>query len=553
MQAAKQQKWRTLPPWAPWAAGLVLVWLGSAALVYYWRAAFAPPAGHAVTSLLPALPATLLVGAVFSVVYGAVFLVRRFLKGKINAQAAVCVFLVGLLFVFAAAPLQSPDAERHYLRAQAVSMGRFNYDYQRGYPNDVNLLIEQFQPGMNHNILYGGGQMATNHLAQYYSALESGRTATVYMQESVQFMVVPYFLQAIFIAVARLFGFTALGQLYAARIANLLVYAFICYFVFKNCDKYRGVFFAVALLPMSLYMAASCSADGPMLALCYLLVSYFCKNEMGNVDLIVFGLAVVAVTAIKPNNVVLAFVLLLIPETRWKNKAKPWLALLLMVVVALAVWQGAGLLNNLRVHNYPQLPRGTGGANPTGQVAFVLQNPFKFIVTTALTLYEEAAFLFKINTFGTLDMPIPLASGLSVMVLCAASALGIQQQEDTKTTGAVALGLATLCYAGAVLLGIYVAESDFSSIRITGLQPRYFLPAILMFFMLASILLGKAVRPRLAAQSTLARTEQITLWLAFGVAVFVAILIFQNYFIGQWVPKGEGGWKMVNFLGWMFL
>jgi hypothetical protein len=114
----------------------------------------------------------------------------------------------------------------------------------------------------------------------------------------------------------------------------------------------------------------------------------------------------------------------------------------------------------------------------------------------------------------------------------------------------VGLGLAGFFYGAAVLGAMYVLDTDLYSIRATGAQPRYFLPAFLLLFMLGSILLGRAVRPRLAPGSTASRTVSLTLWVVAGIALFSAVLIFQNTYIGQWMEKADGGWKMVNLFGW---
>ena len=59
--------------------------------------------------------------------------------------------------------------------------------------------------------------------------------------------------------------------------------------------------------------------------------------------------------------------------------------------------------------------------------------------------------------------------------------------------------------------------------------------------------------PAAEGGGSMERTEHITLWIAAAVALVAAILIFQNYFIGQWLPLGEGGHKLVNLFGWVQL
>lgn len=56
----------------------------------------------------------------------------------------MCILLCGVLFAFANPPMQTPDETDHYLRTYAISMGRFDFDAQRGYPEDVDELVAAF-------------------------------------------------------------------------------------------------------------------------------------------------------------------------------------------------------------------------------------------------------------------------------------------------------------------------------------------------------------------------------------------------------------------------
>lgn len=549
-ETALQQK-RKLPKWAPWLFGYAGVLLCAVGLVYFWRVAFS-------LDKLPAVPLTLGAMGLATLLYAALVLVLRLCKDKLCAKAAACVFLLGLLFCFATAPLQAPDESDYFLRSYTISQGHFDAQYERGYPRDVRLLYDSFPAYQNHKVLYEKGELAPAGFVKYQQGLVSS-TQLEDLHETYQFSVLPFVPQALGMLAARLLGFAALGQMYAGRLANLLCYVVLCYFTFKNCDKYRGVFFAFALLPLSLFIAASLSRDGILMGLCLYVVSFFCKKEIHTRDVVLAGLATLYATHIKPMNIVLAFVLLLIPEPRWKTKLHPWASVGAMVAAGLllywllgsVMYDPAGPL----VSGYPpqaEWPRGGGGTatNAAGQLALVFSNLPRFAAVTLLTLYEHAGFLFELGIFGWTDMALPLVGGLSVLSLSASSALGIQQKDDSKNTTVVALALAAVLYACAVLAGMYVAETDVGSIRINALQARYFLPCFLMLFMVASILLGKAVRPRLATAAAAARTQEVALWIAAGVALISVILVLQNGFIGQWVPKAEGGWQLVNLLGW---
>ena len=267
---------------ALWVLCTVLAVLCAVAVTYYWRVFYeytAVPAGR----LAVCAGALALCGA--AAVWACVYLCRSF-----AARAALAILLCGALFCFANPPMQAPDESTHFLRANAVSMGRFDFDYNRTYPADVNALLAAF-PGsyvnanttfwLEHDeagLLTGGGSSENYAIKQLadgtrtgiadgfgrYAALcESSDAPSV--AEPQMFQVLPYLPQALCMAAARLLGFGALGQLYAGRLANLAVYAALCWLALRNCRRYQTVFLAVMLLPLGLFIAASANYDALVL------------------------------------------------------------------------------------------------------------------------------------------------------------------------------------------------------------------------------------------------------------------------------------------------
>src|SRR5699024_8475528 len=130
------------PPFNDPKRRAVLVWglaLAAAALAglvwsYCWRVFFY------LDSRCPALWSTAGCVGFCLLAVGAVALVRR-LPG-FAARGIACILLCGVLFAFANPPLQTPDETDHYLRTYAISLGRFDFDYYRTYPEDVACLVE---------------------------------------------------------------------------------------------------------------------------------------------------------------------------------------------------------------------------------------------------------------------------------------------------------------------------------------------------------------------------------------------------------------------------
>lgn len=549
MQKNKTTQPKKWPAWAGWLLGYLAVLAAAAGLVYFWRVVFLLPENF------PALLFTLGLMGLFTLLYGAFCLLCRIRDGNLCLKAAGLVFVLGLLFCFATAPLQAPDENKHYLRAVSVSMGRFTYDYNEQYPNDVDLLVGYFPPAMNHRLAYQGGSMASQAMAAYKAAVEGEKIAPQPAKAPIMYLLIPFLHQGLFMAVARLFGLSALGLLYAGRIANLALYAGICWLAFRNAGRWRPLFFAFALLPLSLFMAASCSYDGLVLAVCFLLASYLCKTSFTARDLLVFCVALAVITYIKPNNFLLAALLLFIPKDRWRVKWNPWLSALVAAAAAGVLWKVLGSIDGgvLKI-GWPTLPRGSGdAADPAAQMLFILQNPLRFGAVMLQTIYEDNAYLFDLGRYGWMDLVIPLAGGLSLLSLCFGCVQSsARPQPLLRKHGMPGLAALGIIYSVAVLAGMYVSDTDLYSIRITGQQPRYFIPAFLLLFMAGAMVLSHLLNLRDNIRPEAAKTaEKTALWVAAAVALVVVMLLFQNYYIGQWLRKAAGGWKLVNLFGWV--
>lgn len=131
--------------------------------------------------------------------------------------------------------------------------------------------------------------------------------------------------QALGILIARVLGFGALGCMYAARLANLAAYAALCWLALRNCKRYKPVFLAFMLLPLSLYMAASVSYDATLLGFYYLVASFYCKDEITDRDIGLFLFAFVMMNVAKPYINLLWMVLpIVLPKSAWKTRWKKW-------------------------------------------------------------------------------------------------------------------------------------------------------------------------------------------------------------------------------------
>lgn len=534
-----------LPAWAGWLLGLAPVTALAVGLVYYWRVFYS-------FDRMAAGLFTLLACTVAWALYLAVFLAVR-LGRSFAGRAAVCIFVCGALFCFANPPLQAPDETDHYLRSYAISLGRLDFDADRGYPEDVDRLLAAF-PGawVNAHTSVGWGENSQGAEAPYDSsgyALKqwgedgevlsvadsfaqylSGEPAKEKVTEPISLMILPFVPQALGMVLARLVGLGALGCLYAGRLANLACYTLLCWLALRGCRRYQPVFLGVMLLPLSLYMAASLSYDATLLGFYYLVASYYCRDEIRDRDVYAFFTAFVLMNVAKPYINLLWIVLpLILPRRAWKTRWKKWQVALAglagaVVVTRFIEWYGVAFR-----HNYGTIERMIEGVEQLPQLAFILSNPLRYIAVLFGTLYENEFFIGQLGVFGSLDLPIPLLNILCPAVLLFCAALSVHEKSSLRPLPAAGLGALGVVYIAGAMTAMYITYTPVGMVRVIGLQARYFLPVFLMLLVLVAALLSHVLEPKLAGTGKALNVALVT---AGGTAVLGAVLLFQHWFIG---------------------
>lgn len=535
-----------------WAVGWLAGIFAAVFCIYYWRVFYS-------YDRLSAAGLTVLAVCAVSVVWAAAFCAVRFVH-TFAGRAALGLAVAGLFFCFADPPLQAPDESDHFLRAYAVSLGRFDFDADRGYPADVDLLLDCF-PGAYANANDGAAIKQYYHLsdaedpdstkiadgpvlsiadcfADYRAGLAElragGTTGAKQRTEPLVVMVLPYLPQALGMLAARVFGASALGCLYAGRVFNLAVYVLLAWLALRGLERWRGVFCAVLFLPLSLYMAGSLSYDALLLGLYALAASLLLREPFTDRRLAAFLGAVLLMNVAKPwINLLWLFGLLFVPRENWRARRRPWAVLGVSAAAAFAVIAACTLYGRVFRSNYGEVGRMLGEAVSTaGQLSFVLHNPLRTLAVLWGTLYENAFFLPGLGSFGALDVQVPAVVFVSVLLL-AGGAFADSRCRPLSARLNAGLGIFAVVYGVSVLMALYLTYTPVGMVRVIGLQARYFMPPVLAALVLAAEGLGLPARRALPAGAQPVRRAPYGLLAAgCGVSLFGALWLFEAYFIG---------------------
>ncbi|MFQ5943716.1 MAG: DUF2142 domain-containing protein [Anaerolineales bacterium] len=288
----------------------------------------------------------------------------------------------------------------------------------------------------------------------------------------------------------------ALQVFYASRLLGLVTYAFLAWLAVRIAPFGNWIVAVVAASPTALFQAATVSADPISNALGLLFVfgslAISIRNEIRWREWT--GLVVLAFTLFwaKPNLAILALLpFLIIPRSRFAMK-KGYLLLALAVftlgVIEVGGWAAIA---------YPQLESTAGGANPAGQLLYLVTHPLKFveIVVSDLLAHGGAYLRQWIAEFGYEYWSIPPVT--YVVYFLALLAALFADAGGPKPTSRTRRGLAALFLIGIVgtILSLYLADNPVGSPAVHGVQGRYF-GAIFPLLLLALVGWLPARRPQ---------------------------------------------------------
>lgn len=351
---------------------------------------------------------------------------------------------------------------------------------------------------------------------------------------------VAYLPQAAGVAVGRLLGGDALVCMYLARAFNLLFYAAACGAALYMAGRFKAILVALMLCPVSLFMAASCSADSMFLGLTWAFIGACLSPVVTKKRMAALALSFGAIFYIKFTALALLPLVFLLPwdarpgrlshGSRLRGGA---LCAGLCAVSAAALYALQTAYVSL-ASNYRGLAYADPGIRPADQMAFIFSNIPRYIAVFCYSLYRDKANLFSIGVFGWMDMIVPFVSYFSpVVLLFAAGFSALEGAREPRRTGWLMVLCALLLY-GFTYTGMYLTSTPYTLPEINGVQTRYLLGAFFALLVLAAMCMGRTMALQELREGAPQKTPPAwrMLHIAFCYAVVCALLLFQSYYIG---------------------
>ncbi|NYB51525.1 MAG: DUF2142 domain-containing protein [Methanobacteriaceae archaeon] len=398
----------------------------------------------------------------------------------------------GLIFSLLVPPFQINDEPAHYYKAYVVSEGQILPGKTGGVagfyvPENLEKTVASFYPMIYHSEVK---QNASSYASILNLPIYSGNR--VYVQKEMYTLVyppLPYAAAGLLMAVASIMGASPLALMYLGRIINLLIWVLMVSLAIKITPVHKWVFFLLALMPMTLFEAASLSADSFNLGLSFLTIAFFFKlafeeekKKVENRDLLILLALLAMLVLSKVGYALLLILFFLIPSYKFANKkimVSNFLVLTLPVVLLAGIW------NYLFKNLYVSMPPAWQTASIPGQLAFLSAHPLSFIPILGHTLMEKGGFLVSfVGIFGWNELPLPEI--VVALYLIALVVVAVADESPIKINSKQRLVAFITFFTMFFLIIIYeyVTFTPVGLDIIYGVQGRYFIPVAPLLFLL---------------------------------------------------------------------
>jgi uncharacterized membrane protein len=294
---------------------------------------------------------------------------------------------------------------------------------------------------------------------------------------------IPYIPAAFGIRIAEKFGYKVETRLKVGRIANAIVTSIICLLSTLAVQRYRLLLAAFVLLPMSMWLRASMSADALTIVisigyLAYILHLVELKVPMTRRSILLLSLLAILLGSAKPIYGLLGFSSLILFKcsSEWRLNLVNMIALAAPGLAALimgSMWVIAADPALVYINTFQ-------GADPALQLHYLWNDPINFAHIIANTFKNNffnfivQATLPTLATWPWIPHPYQLSIGsllcffVLFTMMTTPTSLGVWQR-------IVLLGIASTCLL-AILVPLYLTYTPVGHYEIIGLQGRYFLP-----------------------------------------------------------------------------
>lgn len=331
--------------------------------------------------------------------------IRPVVRRLTNLSAAAWFLLLaapmGTFLVATLPPFQGQDETYHFYRAYTISTGSLTETTKAGRTGaDVSSCVVNF---VNYHF-FEAEQPTRFHLhdAVTQPPCTSGVVEFIPFENTSMYSPVPYLPQVAALLLTRLVHLPLSIQFFAGRAAALLTFLAIGYIALRVAPSGHSVLLLVATMPMTLLLAATYSADTVTISLALLTIAAVLRClKSADATWRSFALAAGAALGLslaKPTYVVLALLLLLVPNRLFPSQARALTAkgvTLAVIGAATLAWY----LQTRHIDLAPFVAPWMGKYNPKAQITYITHHPFGYAKVVADLLVGQQVGDYPWTTF----------------------------------------------------------------------------------------------------------------------------------------------------------
>ena len=245
---------------------------------------------------------------------------------KLVKLFVILALLFGLVMIFIEPPFVIPDENKHFINICRISHGSVFPQVKDGAVGSYITAEE-----LDFLAIYEGAFINNDKTHDLHSMVaHSQRVPTedlvFYKTGDATLNPTPYLVPAFAIAVLRflLGSLNAFNSYFVAKLANLIFYVIVVRWALLKTKVLRKTMFLLALMPMSMFQAASASYDGCLISASFLLFAYVTKillsdedYKIGKEDIFAICFAAAFLIGVKVAYAPMILVLLAIPVKKF--------------------------------------------------------------------------------------------------------------------------------------------------------------------------------------------------------------------------------------------
>lgn len=427
---------------------------------------------------------------------------------RVERYFLVSSIIFGVLFSISMPPFSAPDEDIHFITAYKMSnviMGqRVNDENGYIYMRECDIRDYEHYPSNEYSIdlLRELGRREEESKDLVPSPIKSYHNTAVYA----------YISQTIGITIGRILGANFAQLIYIGRIINLLTFIFITYWAIKIIPYGKWIIYAICQIPLVLELTSSFSYDVYIIGLAFLLISNVLKmiqaeSKVSNKTLILFGILCALYPVVKPPYMLLAGLVLLIPNKNISEKTKSAYiykaTVLILTLISVVLLRSDNSMLMTKYYSDATVKSVNDKQDSTmvldesevifivdsdhyGRkgIDFIFENPLDFIESFSVAIMEQLDE-YSISMFGGYlgwyDTRLPVYNVMLVVVLFF-MAIHLERSNGKNMTKGRQIFVLSIILG--VVVGVFFSLYTIVTMphrkMIDGIQGRYFIPILAM-------------------------------------------------------------------------